>query len=647
MSNFAVCIPTNREFFQLKDTLDSLNESAQDVTEVVKVTILYNGDEENYVLDNQMYLNLVISKLDSRKNSLSGARNKALSDLTEDWIAFLDDDVVCSIGYVKSLRDIILSSKDSHAFAGRITLLDQEKVPSIGGDTWKTLMCNFDLGDQKFQIGQPGVGANFVINRKFAIDLGGFNESLGRMGSLLLSNEDTDFFLKLLKSDGKIFYDGTLQVFHEFHPKRSTYQWMIERMSWQGISDVAMGQGIEWKDFKLSCEEVAVPNFYEEARKLLSPPTDLLEFEYRLKLIRNFQKVISTFSTFATSDLDHIEIFSDKPREYTQSEIDKSTVIFLDFAGNHPGNYEYVYHAIQSNFLFRTRNNPWKDPLSVVNEIQRFMQRFDVQGKIIVFLTGDSIFWNKKIFRDCVQRMADENYLISYIHRTNPEIEKGVSELKRYFTDLIMYGFSGPKDISNRWSVEVKGSPIPSFVQSYFTSHLVSEKSDSELYSFGLVGEFRLEKTYNYFLDLLKQSQWENKSVLLAGRSADQSRELILKKLRNLEIRVDVLENEELQLLKFDRNFFLNLSKIEVYVSGYSKENQISASGPLAESLILGKKILIDEQTWIYQDLFKFCPQFIFSLDNREDLGDGLGLSQLVSSSGALKVISDIKQLRL
>lgn len=645
MFSVEICIPTNKEANEIERTLTSLNDSAQACRVRISVVIIYNGNSTIPICYESDYKSLNIRIVTSRPHALSAARNAALLNSSSEWVAFIDDDILCSKGYVESLLREIKDAQPNHVLAGRITLLEQEKLPKLAGKVWKTLMCDFDLGKRSFELDSAGVGANFVVHREFAMNLGGFNESLGRMGNLLLSNEDTDYFIKHIRHGGKVFYCGGLQVLHEFHTARSEYSWMIERMAWQGISDVVMGIDITRSELATAIENASLPGLELELNRLLAPPAGVSEFEARLNVVKNLQMTLSTFSKAQPIALNHgaTNIQSHvKHNEYLQSELVNSKVIFIEFENNHTGNYEYVYSKFEKSSVHRIKSNPWIDPFSAANELSDWITQYKVQNKVIVFLTSDAIFWNHAIFREMIDELSESNRLIGYIHRTNTEIHSGVKKIGGKFRSLLMYGFTGPKMISERWNVDLISSPIPSFIESQFSKLQSYETYKSERYDFGLIGEFRMEKSYSYFLKMLRKSEMKKSSILMAGRSIDNSQQILKSKLISLNSNISVLDKEKVDLLEFDRNFFSQLNCVDVFVSGYSGVNEIAASGPVAEAIHLGKKILIDPKTWIFEDLLSYAPEALFENTDRVVEKQDLNRMKLVSSSGALQRLRDV-----
>jgi hypothetical protein len=83
------------------------------------------------------------------------------------------------------------------------------------------------------------LGANMVVQRAAMLEVGGFEERLGRRGNLLLSDEEVHLAWKFQQCGKSIRYDGRVVVRHRIQAWRLTPKWLITRLYWQGISTVA------------------------------------------------------------------------------------------------------------------------------------------------------------------------------------------------------------------------------------------------------------------------------------------------------------------------------------------------------------------------------------------------------------------------
>lgn len=173
---------------------------------------------------------------------LSAARNKAMEVSDDDYIVFLDDDIVMSEAWPLAVKMVVAEGK-IRAFGGRVTPGYPCPLPSwFYRELEGYLSCVDWPADsvRPLASGEWIVGANmgFLLSdlRKF----GGFDLKLGRIGSgSLLSNEEIALFSKFGHSN--IHYVPLMHVRHLIPESRLDQAWFRRRAFWQGVSDVLAG----------------------------------------------------------------------------------------------------------------------------------------------------------------------------------------------------------------------------------------------------------------------------------------------------------------------------------------------------------------------------------------------------------------------
>lgn len=236
------------------------NRSKQ-VTETLDC--IKNNNQENipcYVIDNSSDKRdiLAISEwctsnkeanffyLREDKLGLSNARNKALNECDYDNIWFLDDDVIPNEGFFQELLN--LSNMDTHLVKGGPVFPHfVEEPPSwlVSNEKCLNMLSCIDYGKTSRSLNKKEflVGANFCLNKKAALSVGGFYDSLGRKGNHgLLSNEDTILVQKITsKFKENPFYCSKASVNHIIPKNRIQLAWFQKRMFWQAVSDILAG----------------------------------------------------------------------------------------------------------------------------------------------------------------------------------------------------------------------------------------------------------------------------------------------------------------------------------------------------------------------------------------------------------------------
>lgn len=81
-------------------------------------------------------------------------------------------------------------------------------------------------------------GVNMVVERSAMLDLGGFDERVGRYGDMLLSDEDVQLAWRLQATGRPVRYDSRIVVQHSVQAGRFSPEWLLSRLYWQGFSTV-------------------------------------------------------------------------------------------------------------------------------------------------------------------------------------------------------------------------------------------------------------------------------------------------------------------------------------------------------------------------------------------------------------------------
>lgn len=155
---------------------------------------------------------------------LSRARNRGLREATTRRVAFTDDDVQVDRGWLGAL----MAGFARHPEAGCVTGL----VPAAELDhpaqhyferrySWSAGMepqvFALDTPGQSalypFSAGLFGTGANFAVDRKLMLRLGGFDQALGA-GSPAGGGEDLDAFVRVLLAGRSLVYEPAALVWH-------------------------------------------------------------------------------------------------------------------------------------------------------------------------------------------------------------------------------------------------------------------------------------------------------------------------------------------------------------------------------------------------------------------------------------------------
>jgi GT2 family glycosyltransferase len=181
----------------------------------------------------------------TRSRGCAGARNCGAMHANSDLLVFLDDDAMAAPEWLERL----LLPFDSTVVCGTTGLV----VPSWSANRprWFPSEFNWVLGCS--YLGLPTSTASvrnlwgtMAVRRTLFLELGGFNESIGRVGTLPLGCEDTEFSIRLRQRypGADLLYVPSAEVAHIVEPERVRPQYFFRRCYAEGISKAAVTKSV-------------------------------------------------------------------------------------------------------------------------------------------------------------------------------------------------------------------------------------------------------------------------------------------------------------------------------------------------------------------------------------------------------------------
>jgi glycosyltransferase involved in cell wall biosynthesis len=222
----SILIPTHNRADLLRQTLSSLSALHYPPSLEVDILVVANACTDSTVdVCRHEFARLPIESrcVDEPQPGLSVARNRAVVESTGEICAFLDDDVLVSPDWLAAMVEVY-NTHPADLVGGKIELW----WSAVERPPWMTLqlegyLSRLDHGDQVTELLAPKgiVGANFSFRRAIFAATGPFRADLGRVGSELLSGEETDFCDRARQQGARVFFAPKMQLKHWVAPQRA------------------------------------------------------------------------------------------------------------------------------------------------------------------------------------------------------------------------------------------------------------------------------------------------------------------------------------------------------------------------------------------------------------------------------------------
>jgi glucosyl-dolichyl phosphate glucuronosyltransferase len=172
---------------------------------------------------------------------LSLARNRGVSLAVADWVVFLDDDTTPFPDWLEKLVAVMADAPPAQAVIGGA--IYPRWPDGMSGEhlskRWK-MFLSLAEADKPGSVtdGFAVNGANYAIRRRVLLDIGGFSERLGRVGSSLISGDDSHVTKKVLDAGLRAGFDPAFKVYHKISRERLKISWILRRTFWEGFSEM-------------------------------------------------------------------------------------------------------------------------------------------------------------------------------------------------------------------------------------------------------------------------------------------------------------------------------------------------------------------------------------------------------------------------
>jgi glucosyl-dolichyl phosphate glucuronosyltransferase len=179
----------------------------------------------------------VVAVENEESQGLAGARNTGVRAARGEVVAFLDDDAVADSDWVERLATAFRND-DVLAVGGAVLPVWEERPSWFPEEFGWVVGCGYRGLPLRRSPVRNVIGCNMSFRRDVFDRVGGFAESLGRIGDRPVGCEETEFCIRIGRDRARdqVLYEPAAAVHHHVPRVRATFRYFLSRCYWEGIS---------------------------------------------------------------------------------------------------------------------------------------------------------------------------------------------------------------------------------------------------------------------------------------------------------------------------------------------------------------------------------------------------------------------------
>jgi glucosyl-dolichyl phosphate glucuronosyltransferase len=236
-----ICAYTERRWDSLVDAIESMRVQRHPPDQLV---VVIDHNHELFRLAQSTLPGDVEVLANAESTGLSGARNTGVRVAVSDVVAFLDDDAEAEPGW---LQELLAQYLPNVVGAGGVAL---PVWPGNGRPRWFpeefdwVVGCSYRGLPDTVAPQRNLIGAAMSFRRSLFDEIGHFDTAMGRVGTLPLGCEETEFSLRVRKAfrGTELVHVPLARVHHHVGPERTKVRYFLRRCYAEGISKAAVAQ---------------------------------------------------------------------------------------------------------------------------------------------------------------------------------------------------------------------------------------------------------------------------------------------------------------------------------------------------------------------------------------------------------------------
>lgn len=241
-----VCAYTEKRWDDLVLSIQSLRNQTLKPAQIV---LVIDHNEALYQRAKENFTDVLVVE-NTHEQGLSGARNSGIPLATGEILAFIDEDAVAAADWLSTLVPAY-QNPDVMGAGGLIRPFWVEKKPEWFPEEFNWVVgCTYKGVPEKTAPIRNMIGCNMSFRREAFEKVGGFRANMGRIGTVPLGCEETEFCIRLKQHwpNGSFIYEPQAKVDHRVPAIRARFSYFRARCYAEGLSKALVSQFVGASD---------------------------------------------------------------------------------------------------------------------------------------------------------------------------------------------------------------------------------------------------------------------------------------------------------------------------------------------------------------------------------------------------------------
>jgi GT2 family glycosyltransferase len=179
-----------------------------------------------------------------QERGLNGTRNSGVAAATGDIVAFIDDDAVAEVDWLKKLLETY-SAEDVVGVGGKINAMWLSDRPAWFPEEFNWVVgCSYRGLPEQIAPVRNLIGCNMSYRREVIEQMGGFRNGIGHVGGRPQGDDETEFCIRLRQAMPKsiLLFQPQAQVSHKVPASRANWAYYRWRCYLEGRSKALLSR---------------------------------------------------------------------------------------------------------------------------------------------------------------------------------------------------------------------------------------------------------------------------------------------------------------------------------------------------------------------------------------------------------------------